>query len=88
MTLWVALINSHALVPVICDASEPGIKRCAKTANQIGQWIFEITIFAFAKAMSPHVNVASKVNFVIVKPGDLYDILLVKEACSSRRNHS
>ena len=49
---------------------DPWIKRGPKTANQCGQWIFEIAVFAFAKAMSRHVDVASKMNFVIVKPGD------------------
>jgi len=53
VALRVALINSHALVPVIGDLSEAWIKRRAKPTNQIGQWIFEVTIFAFAKAMSP-----------------------------------
>jgi hypothetical protein len=71
VNLRVALINSHALVPIIGDLSEAWIKRSAKTIDQIGQWIFEVTIFAFAKAMSPHVNVASKANFVVVKPSNL-----------------
>ena len=71
MALRVALINSHALVPAIGDLNETWIKRGAKTTDQIGQWISEVTIFAFAKAMSPHVNVASKASFVVVKPSDL-----------------
>jgi hypothetical protein len=76
VVLRVPLNNSHPPVPVIGDPSEAWIKRRAKTTNQIGQWIFEITIFAFAKAMSLHVDVASKANFVVVKPSDLVTFFL------------
>jgi len=71
MALRKTMINSHALVPIIGDLSEAWINRSAKTKNQIGQWIFEVTIFTFAKTMSRHVNVASKVTSVVVKPSDL-----------------
>jgi hypothetical protein len=67
----ISLIDSHALIPFIGDLNEAWIKGRTKTTNQVRQWIFEVTIFAFAKAMSPHVDVASKASFVVVKLSDL-----------------
>src|SRR5262249_23297792 len=71
VVLGVAQTHSHALVPVIGDVSEAWIKGRSKTADQTWQWVFEVTILTFAKAMSRHVNVASKATFVVVKPSDL-----------------
>src|SRR5437588_131925 len=47
----VARGDAHAFVPPVGDLGQPGVERAAQAADQIGQGIAEITVFALAETM-------------------------------------
>src|ERR1700722_1278166 len=66
----VALVQAHTAVPVVGDAGEARIKRCAQAAKQIGQRIPEIPILTLSEATTGHMDVAAEVTFLRVESGD------------------
>jgi hypothetical protein len=47
------------------------IERGAKTADQVGQGVFEIPVLAFAEAVPSHVDVAAETTFLRIESGNL-----------------
>ncbi len=67
----IALVDAHALVPIICHVRQLRIERRAQAADEIGQRIFEVAVLPFAEAVPSHVDMTSEMTLVEVELRDL-----------------
>ena len=71
MVVWIALVDSHPVVPRVGHACEVRIERRSKAAEEIGQRVFEVAVLALAEAVPRHLDVASEVALVGIEGRDV-----------------
>jgi hypothetical protein len=72
VSLRVAYLDLHCLVPAIGHGGEMGIERGAKTLNDRRERIAEILVFTPAKAVPSHDDTAAKDGLLRVERGDCF----------------
>src|SRR5437588_12453948 len=71
MSVGITPVGPHARIPVIRNACEIRVERRTQALKHVWQRIFEVTVLALTKPVTRHMNMASKMLFLLVERSDL-----------------